>query len=60
MDETGCMADYNPSMHGVENGGQYLALYPFMRKTSKGPKYVFFYLLQCALFNSSWLFQKSN
>ena len=39
---------------------QYLAYYPFIRKTVKWPKKVFFYLLQCCLFNSYVTFSKDN
>ena len=55
-----CVADYNTHMHGVDTADQYLAYYPFIRKTVKWPKKVFFYLLQCALFNSYVVFTKSN
>jgi hypothetical protein len=47
-------------MHGVDTADQYLAYYPFIRKTVKWPKKVFFYLLQCAVFNSYVVFTKSN
>jgi hypothetical protein len=47
-------------MHGVDTADQYLAYYPFICKTVKWPKKVFFYLLQCALFNSYVVFTKSN
>jgi hypothetical protein len=33
-----CIADYNQCMHGVGTADQYLALYPFIRKTCKWPK----------------------
>ena len=39
---------------------QYLAHYPFTCKTVKWPKKVFFYLLQCCLFNSYVTFSKNN
>ena len=42
--------DYNTHMHGVDTADQYLAYYPFIRKTVKWPKKVFFSLLQCYLF----------
>jgi hypothetical protein len=35
------------------------AYYPFIRKTIKWPKTVFFYLLQCSLFNSYVTFSKN-
>jgi len=47
-----CVIDYNTHMHGVDTADQYLAYYPFICKTVKWPKKVFFYLLQCCLFNS--------
>ena len=47
-------------MHGVDTADQYLAYYPFIRKTVKWPKKVFFYLLQCCLFNSYVTFSKDN
>jgi hypothetical protein len=53
-----CVADYSTLMPGVD-ADQYLALYPFMRKTDVWPNEVFFYLLLCVLFNSLWLFVKS-
>lgn len=55
-----CIVDYNKYMHGVDNADQYLALYPFIRKTVKWPKKLFFHILQCTLFNSFVLFCKSN
>jgi len=42
-----CVTDYNTHMHGVDTADQYLAHYPFIRKTVKWPQKVFFYLLQC-------------
>jgi hypothetical protein len=56
----GCVADYNVFIQGVDNADQYLALYPFMRKTLKWPKKAIFYLLQWPLLNSLQLFQKPN
>ena len=47
-------------MHGVDTADQYLAYYPFIRKTVKWPKKVFFYLLQCCHFNSYVTFSKNN
>jgi hypothetical protein len=44
-----CIIDYNTHMHGVDTADQYLAYYPFIRKTVKWPKKVFFYLLQRCL-----------
>jgi hypothetical protein len=55
-----CVAEYNTHMHGVDTADQYLAYYPFICKTVKWPKKVFFYLLQRTLFNSYVVFTKSN
>jgi len=55
-----CVIDYNSHMHGVDTADQYLAYYPFIRKTIKWPKKVFFYLLQCCLFSSYVTFSKNN
>ena len=55
-----CIIDYNTHMHGVDTVDQYLAYYPFIRKTVKWPMKVFFYLLQCCLFNSYVTFSKDN
>ena len=55
-----CIIDYNTHMHGVDTADQYLAYYPFIRKTVKWPKNVFFYLLQCCLFNSYVTFSNDN
>jgi len=55
-----CIIDYNTHMHGVDTADQYLAYYPFIRKTVKWHKKVFFYLLQCCLFNSHVTFSKNN
>ena len=37
-----CIIDYNTHMHGVDTVDQYLAYYPFIRKTVKWPKKAFF------------------
>jgi len=58
--EPKCIIDYNTHMHGVNTADQYLAYYPFIRKTVKWPKKVFFCLLQCCLFNSYVTFSKNN
>jgi hypothetical protein len=55
-----CIPDYNTHMHGVDIADQYLAYYPFIHKTVKWPKKVFFYLLQCTVFKSYVVFTKSN
>jgi len=47
-------------MHSVDTADQYVAYYPLIRKTVKWPKKVFFYLLQCCLFNSYVTFSKNN
>ena len=58
--KTKCIIDYNTLMHGVDTAVQYLAYYPFIRKTVKWPKKVFFYLLQRCLSNSYVTFSKDN
>ena len=35
-----CIVDYNTHMHGVDTADQYLAYYPFIRKTGHGPHLV--------------------
>jgi len=35
-----CIIDYNTHMHSVDTADQYLAHYPFIRKTVKWPKKV--------------------
>jgi len=55
-----CVIDCNTYMHGVDTADQYLAYYPFIHKTVKWPKKVFFYLLQCCLFDSYVTFSKNN
>ena len=47
-------------MHGVDTADQYLAYYPFIRKTVKWPMKAFFYLLQCCLFNSHVTISKDS
>ena len=48
------------SYSGADTADHYLAYYPFICKTAKWPKKVFFYLLQCCLFNSYATFSKNN
>jgi len=55
-----CVIDYNTHVHGVDTADQYLTYYPFICKSVKWPKKVFFYLLQCCLFNSYVTFSKNN
>ena len=55
-----CIIDYNTYMQGADTADQYLAYYPFIHKTVTWPKKVFFYLLQCCLFNSYVTFSKNN
>ena len=50
--EPKCIVDYNTHMHGVDTADQYLANYPFISKTVKWPKKVYFYHVQGCLFNS--------
>ena len=55
-----CVIDYNTHMHCVDTADQYLAYHPFIRKTVKWPKKVFFSLLQCCIFNGYVTFSKNN
>src|SRR5215475_11237864 len=55
-----CVIDYNRHMQGVDAVDQCLAYYPLIRKTVKWPKKVFFFLLQCCLFNSYVTVSKNN
>jgi len=55
-----CVIDYNTHMHRVDTADQYLAHCPFIYKTVKWLKKVFFYVLQCCLFNSYVTFSKNN
>ena len=60
MKKPKCIIDYNTHMHRVDTVDQYLDYYPFIHKTVKWPKKVFFYLLQCCLFSSYVIFSKGN
>lgn len=51
---------YNRYMKGVDRADQYLSYYSILRKTVKWPKKVAFWLINCALFNSFRVFQKTN
>jgi len=55
-----CVIVYNTHMHGVDTADQHLAYCPFIRKTAKWPKKVFFYLLHLCLFNSYVTLSKNN
>jgi hypothetical protein len=50
---------YNTHMQGVDRADGYLAYYPIIRETVVCPQKVFFYLLQCHLFNSYVTFSKN-
>ena len=54
-----CIIDYNTQMHGVDTADHYLAYYPFIRKTVKWSKKVFFCVFQCCLLNSYVTFSKN-
>lgn len=55
-----CIVDYNKYMHGVDTADQHLAYYPFLRKTVKWSKKLFFYLLLCSVCNSHALYKIKN
>lgn len=53
-----CIVDYNKYMSGVDRAGQYLVNCSLFRRTLKWYKKLFFYLLNCALFNSFAVYKK--
>jgi hypothetical protein len=55
-----CVIYYNSHMHGADTADQCLAYNTFIRKTVNWPKQVFFYRLQCYLFNMYVTFSKKN
>ena len=50
-----CVIDYNTHMRGVDTADQYLAHYPFIRKTVKWPKKVFFSIFSNVAFSTVML-----
>ena len=52
--------DYNTHMHRVHTADRYPVYDPFIRKPVKWPNKLFFYLLQCRLFNRYVTFSEKN
>ena len=53
-----CVDDYNHSMNGVDRSDQYSVSYPFVRKTRKWWRKLFFYLLEVSIVNSYILYHE--
>ena len=47
-------------MKGIDRADQYLSYYSFLRKTVKCLKKVVLYLLNCALFNTFFVYRTLN
>jgi len=54
------LVQYNKFMNGVEWADQYLNYYSVLRKTVKWSKKVVLYLLNCALFNTIFVYRTLN
>ncbi|CAF1549098.1 unnamed protein product [Didymodactylos carnosus] len=52
--------DYNKYMKGVDQTDQYISYFRIARKTKKWTNRVFFYLLNCALFNGYRVYNNLN
>jgi len=50
----------NKFIKGVDRADHYLSLYSFLRKTVKWSKKVVLYLLNCALFNTFFVYRTLN
>ncbi len=53
-----CVDDYNHSMNGVDRSDQYTVSYPFVRKTCKWWRKLFFYLLEVSVVNSYIIYRE--
>ena len=53
-----CVHDYNNSMNGVDRSDQYSVSYPFVRKTRKWWRKLFFYLLEVSVVNSYIIYRE--
>ena len=53
-----CVAEYNRGMGGVDRQTQFLASFPLMRKSIKGYKKMFFYMIDIAIYNAYVLYFK--
>jgi len=54
------VVQYNKFMKGVDRADQYLSYYSVLRKTVKWSITVVLYLLNCALFNASFVYRTLN
>jgi hypothetical protein len=54
-----CIVDYRTHVHGVDTADQYLAYYPFIHKTVKQPKKVFFSTFSNVHFSTVMLYLKN-
>jgi hypothetical protein len=52
-----CIVRYNKFMEGVDRADQYLSYYSVLRKTVKWSKKMVLYLINCTLFNASFILQ---
>ncbi len=53
-----CVHNYNHSMNGVDRSDQYAVSYPFVRKTRKWWRKLFFYLLEVSVVNSFIIYRE--
>ena len=53
-----CVNDYNHSMNGVDRSDQFTVSYPFVRRTRKWWRKMFFYLLEVPVVNSYILYRE--
>ena len=53
-----CVDDYNQSMNGVDRSDQYTVSYPFIRRTRKWWRKLFFYLVEVSVVNSYILYKQ--
>jgi len=54
------VVQYNKYMNGTDRGDQYLSFYSVLRKTVKWSKKVALYVLNCALFNTFFVYRTLN
>ena len=54
------VVQYNKFMKGIDRADQYLSFYSVLRKTVKWLKQVVLYLLNCALFNTFFVYRTQN
>jgi len=54
------VVQYNKFMKGIDRADQYPSYYSFLRKTVKWSEKVVLYLLNCALFNTFFMYRRLN